>query len=123
MSYRGNYGRPYDASAIDKLLSIEIKRSKLSRQEIADGMSSKLGKPVTLRMMNSYTSGAAEQHRWPAEFDIAFCEVVGSYRLLQERIKRAGFRMVGPNEERLIAIGKAYEQKLDAELILAGRGL
>lgn len=81
-------------------------------------MSKVLGIPVTERMLRSFTADSKELHRWPAEFDIAFCEVIGNYTLLAERIKRAGFRMIGPNEERLLSIGRAWEQKCRAELIL-----
>ena len=122
MTFRGNYGRQYDATVIRKLVGSEIKRSSLSRDQVAEKMGNLLGIQITARMITSFTSESKELHRWPAEYDIAFCEVVGSYRLIGERVKRAGFLMVGPNEQRLIAIGRAYEQKLDAEQILSGRG-
>jgi hypothetical protein len=112
--------RKYDAIAIRNLVTSEIKRSKKSREQIAEGISRFTGDKVTVRMLNAYTSDAAEQHRWPAQYDIAFCEVVGNFRLLRERAKRAGLLLVGPEEERLIALGKAWEQKCRAERILSG---
>ncbi len=114
--------RKYDAIAVRNLITSEIKRCKKSRQLIAEQMTQLLGDRVTVRMLNSYTSEAAEQHRWPAQFDIAFCEVIGSYKLLHEHAKRAGLRLIGPKEERLIVIGAAYERKLAAEAILAAGG-
>ena len=122
MTYRGNYGRQYDATLIRKLVTSEIKRSSLSCTQIAEQMGKLLGIQITERMITAFTADSKELHRWPAEFDIAFCEVVGSYRLMSERIKRAGFSMIGPKEERWIALGKAWEQKRRAEQILNGGG-
>lgn len=111
--------RKHDGAAIRQLITGEIKRSGKSREEIAGDMTVLLSIPVTARMISSFTAGSKELHRWPAEFDIAFCEAIGSYQLLQERVKRAGFQMTGPNEQRLISLGKAWEDKMRAEAILA----
>jgi hypothetical protein len=96
-----------------------MKRSSKSREQIAEEMSAMLGVKITARMITSYTSESKELHRWPAEFDLAFCEVTGNYALLADRVKRAGFRLVGPNEERLLEIGRAVVQKARAEKVLA----
>lgn len=112
--------RRYDAMALRICITREIKRSKKSREQIAAEMSKSLNEKITARMITAFTADSKELHRWPGQYDIAFCEAVGNYRLLSERVKRAGFRMVGLNEERLIRIGKAWEQKTQAEKILAG---
>jgi len=81
-------------------------------------MSRLLGVRVTEHMLNAFTAEAKSAHRWPAAYDIAFCEAVGDYRLLRDRVRRAGFRMVGHKELRLIAIGIAYARKRKAERFL-----
>jgi hypothetical protein len=112
--------RKDDSAFIQRLLRGEIKRCGKGSDQVAAEMQDLLGTPITQRMLGSFTAQSKELHRWPAQFDIAFCEVVGSYKLLTERVKRAGFLMVGPKEARLIRIGKAYEQKIRAEQTLQG---
>ena len=111
--------RASDASAVRELVTILIRKSKKDRERIAAEMSELLRYTVTKRSLDSYTSESSDQNRWPAQYDIAFCEVVGNYRLLQERVRRAGFRMVGPDEEKLIRLGKAVLAKAKAERELA----
>lgn len=109
------YGRAGDDVWIRRVLVDEIKRSGKSRAEIASQMSGRLRLKVTERMITAFTAQSKELHRWPAQFDIAFCEVVGSYRLLAQRVKRAGFRMIGPEEERLLQMGEAYRKLAKAK--------
>jgi hypothetical protein len=112
------YERQYDADAVRKLVTCEIARSSKSREQIAEEMQGLLAIPVTARMIGSFTAESKELHRWPGSFDIAFCEAVGSYKLLAERVKRAGFRMIGPNEEELLRIGRAFIAREKAQAIL-----
>jgi hypothetical protein len=114
--------RAEDAAAIRKTIAALIKRCGLSREQIADEMTKRLGERISVVMLNKLLAESRNDYRWPAQFDIAFCEVIGDYTLLAERAKRAGFRMVGREEERLIVIGRAWEQKRRAEKILAGGG-
>ncbi|MHB1673795.1 MAG: hypothetical protein ACYCSP_06040 [Acidobacteriaceae bacterium] len=81
-------------------------------------MTKLLGTRVTLRMLYSYSSEAKQLHRLPAAWVLAFCQAVGDFTLLQELALRAGFRMIGPEEERLIVIGRAYVAKVQAEATL-----
>jgi len=117
MSHRD---RKCDSHALSRLLVSEMKRSPLTRGEIAQKMSELVGKPISERMLSAFAADSKELHRWPAEFDLAFCETVGSYRLLSERVRLAGFRMVGPREDRLIQIGRAYLQMSRAKKRLLG---
>jgi hypothetical protein len=115
---KGGRGRAYDAVAIRRIITSEVKRCAKARFEIAEGMAKLLGVPVTERMITSFTADSKELHRWPAEFDIAFCEVVGSYRLLAERVRRAGFQMIGPKDQELLKIGRAFSARAEAQAIL-----
>jgi hypothetical protein len=82
-------------------------------------MTSVLGIRITVLMLNDYTAASHLAHRWPAEFDIAFCLAVDDWQLLHARVKAAGFRMIGPEEERFISIGKAFLQASQAERFLS----
>jgi hypothetical protein len=114
--------RIYDAAAIRSALSTAIHSSKLSVDQIAEAMSNLLGKKITATTLYQKCASSRPDLMWPAEYDIAFCEVTGDWTLLRSRVERAGFRMVGPKEERLIKIGRAFVQKARAEAILANAG-
>lgn len=108
-----------DAAFVRDSITSAIKRCAKSREQVADEMSANLGVRVPERMITAFTAQSKEFHRWPAAFDIAFCEVVGNYSILRERVERAGFRMIGPEEQRLIDVGRAYIEKAKAEAVLA----
>jgi hypothetical protein len=107
--------RSEDAAAIRAILSRCIKNSRLSREQIADQMSAALGLRITVPMLAAYTAESKKFHRWPAEFDVAFCQIVGDYSLLAERVRICGMRMIGPDEEALIEVGRAFLQKTKLE--------
>jgi len=111
--------RANDGASIRSILNRAIKRSGKSREQIADEMSMRLGFRITEHMLNAFTAEAKSAHRWPAAYDIAFCETVGDYWLLRDRVRRAGFHMIGRKEHRLLAIGMAYAKKRKAERFLA----
>jgi hypothetical protein len=114
-----NNGRPHDAVLIRRKIARAIKVSKKSRSQVAKEMTAILQVSITERMLTAFAADSKELHRWPAEFDIAFCEAVDDYSLLAERVRRAGFRMIGPEEEKLLEVGRAYLEKAKAEAVLA----
>lgn len=114
--------RKYDGFFVRNLIASEIKESGLSRDQIADRMTENAPRPVSARQLNAWTAESREDWLFPAEMILPFCEAVGRHKLLAEFVKRAGFRMVGTEEERLLRIGRAWEQKRKAEQILAGGG-
>ena len=78
-------------------------------------MTEMLGVRVTKKMLDAYTGDSNAAYRFPCAFELAFCRVVGDFSALADRVTRAGFRMIGPEEENLIEIGKAYLQIKQAE--------
>ena len=107
-----------DAQSVRTLLVQTIKRCPKSRAAIASEMESLLGRTFTEKMLNAFTAVSREDRRWPAEFDRAFCQVTNDYSLLATRVERAGFRMIGPEEERLIEIGRAFVARAAAQKLL-----
>ncbi len=107
-----------DDAVIRHTISAVIRACRLSREQIADEMTKLLGTRVTEKMLYSYTGESNQQYRFAAAWVLAFCQSVGDFTLLQELALRAGFRMIGPEEERLIVIGKAYVAKVQAEATL-----
>lgn len=119
-----------DEAVVRGLVTEVIRGSQKSREQIAEEMSVLLGERVTARMLNSYTSEAAEKHRWPAHFTRAFCFTTSDWRLLRCIAERAGFHLIDDNDAELLELGRQYlvrknadEQIATFERRLLGRAL
>ena len=107
-----------DDQTIRSLISSAIRQCAKSREQIVEEMTALLGEKITLRMLNSYTSEAAEQHRWPLQYTRAFCHVIRDWSLLRCIAERAGFSLITPSESELLALGREYvRQKRASEQI------
>lgn len=104
---------------VREAISSTIHCSKLSCSQIADKMASLLGVRVSEKMLRNYSAESMQPYRLPAQWICAFCAATGDYRLLRVLVARSGFRMIGAKEERLIGIGRAFEQRAKAEKRLA----
>lgn len=72
------------------MLSEGIKRSGMSRYEVAAKISELLGWELTKTMLDAYTAESKEGHRVPAEILPAFCFVTGYYEPLRLLSRTAG---------------------------------
>lgn len=97
-----------DDSLVRGVITASIKRSRKSREEIADRMAILLGVAVTARMLTSFTAESKELHRWPGAWDRAFCEATGDDTLLRCRVELAGFHVVNDTEFELLSLGREY---------------
>ncbi|MDX9820645.1 MAG: hypothetical protein RBT20_01825 [Syntrophales bacterium] len=92
-------------------ISAALKACPLSRYQVAARMSELVGQDVTKTMIDSWTAESKEQHRFPAVFLPAFCEVVGC----SEPLKMLG-RLVGvfvlPGPEVLRAEIRRIEEEI-----------
>lgn len=96
----GNSTQPADAdSAVRALIAKAIKSSPMSRQQIAEAMSLRLGRRVTSFMLDDYTAQTKSAARFPLAWTAIFCEVVGD-----DSPQRA---MLGPRLQRLLALAEA----------------
>jgi hypothetical protein len=119
-----------DESVVRGIVTNVIRKSAKSREEIADQMSLLCGDRITVRMLNSYTSEAAEQHRWPAQYTRALCQVVDDWTLLRCITERSGFHLITDDDAQLLELGRQFlirkradEQISLLEAQLHGRGL
>jgi hypothetical protein len=66
-----------------ELLSFLIKQSRISREQIAEGMNESLRKPglISRRMLDDWTSECHKSARFPAFFIKPFCDAIGNDRL------------------------------------------
>jgi hypothetical protein len=97
-----------DESVVRGVVTEAIRHSTKSREEIAEQMSGLSGDHITVRMLNSYTSEAAEQHRWPAQYTRAFCQVIGDWGLLRCISERSGFHLINDDEVLLLDLGRQF---------------
>jgi hypothetical protein len=81
-------------------MSVSIRRSGRSREEIADAMSSILGIVVTVSMLNGYVAPSSAR-MMPACFVPAFCNATGDDLLQRE--------LLGFNLKRLVALAEVSE--------------
>ncbi len=105
-----------DGNMIRAIITEAIRKSPKSREEIGEEISRLVGERVSIRMLNSYTSEAAEQHRWPSQYTRAFCYVVEDWTLLRCIVERAGFHLITQAEGELLELGREYlKQKRASE--------
>lgn len=99
-------------TAFREAISEALKRCPRSRWEVAGRMSELTGTDISKSMLDSYTSEAKENHRFPAIFLPAFCEAVGC----SEPLKLLG-RLVGvfvlPGPEALRAEIRKLEEEIE----------
>ncbi len=103
-----NPGSFNDENLVRSIITESITNSAKSRDQVADEMTLLVGSRVSIRMLNSYTSEAAEQHRWPTQYTRAFCYVVQDWTLLRCIVERAGFHMITRQEHELLELGREY---------------
>lgn len=120
--YRGAAPAPgsmNDDGTIRAIIADCIRQCTKSREQIADEMSHLVGEKITVRMLNSYTSEAAEQHRWPSQFTRAFCLVVQDWSLLRCIVERAGFYLIDEVEADLLELGRQTAARKAADEAIA----
>jgi hypothetical protein len=107
-------------AALVRTIIVEAMRDSFkSRAEIADEISDITEVRVTERMLNAFAADSREDHRFPCELLIAFCTATNDYSLLKALVEGAGFKMIGPDEQKALRVGQAYLRKLEAERVLA----
>lgn len=79
-------------------VSLALKQCPLSRYDVVARMSELCGMDISKAMLDSWTADSKEQHRFPAIYLPAFCEVTGSSEPLKLLGSLTGvFVMPGPD--------------------------
>lgn len=78
-------------------------------------MSLLLGCSVTKRALDSFTSEASDQNRFPAQYLRAFCRTTGDWSLIHCVSEGDGFRLIDQNEQKLLELGREYLRRKRAE--------
>jgi hypothetical protein len=104
-------GTTYSDIELRECLAAAIKRSGTSRDQIADRMTSALGRTVTRSQLNDFTAQEKSSARFPAAFIPAFCVATGddSLQLLMLSPRLRALLELGENE--VNAAGNAQSKK------------
>jgi hypothetical protein len=77
--------------AVRNAAKTAIRSSGKSREQIADELSARVGRPITVRMLDDFTAPSKGGARFPAALVGPFCEVTGcddlQYLLLTPRVR------------------------------------
>lgn len=92
---------------IRDLINKAIKVSNLDRDQIAEGMTARVGREITKAMLDCWT-GASRPHRFPLSLAPAFCWAAGNTILLAGVLEMAGCRLVEGEELQLARLGQLW---------------
>lgn len=94
-----------------ELLSAALKRSHLSRYEVAGKMSELMGVEITKAQLDSWTAESKECHRFPFAYAAAFCAVTGDRSILRLVADLCGGYFIDGEDALRLELGKIEEEK------------
>lgn len=95
-----------DDAMVRAVLTDTIKRCAKKRIQIAEELSTSVGRQISEAMLNAFTADSKENHRWPTAWTRAFCQVTGDYRLLRCTAERAGFQLITTKQVHLLQLAE-----------------
>lgn len=99
--------------ALRNLVTRIIKDSGMSRTEIAEELSLRVGQPISKRMLDDWTAESKKRARLPACYVQALCEITNDSRLqrhlLSERLRE--LLCLGESAEKVILHNKVKRSK------------
>lgn len=109
-------GSMNDAGLVQQLVTLGMKRSGLSRAQIADRMCYLTGTPVTEAQLNNFSADSRPDVRFPLQFLRAFASAVGDDHLLTSIAALAGLHLVDETGLQLMELGREFlKEKRAAE--------
>ena len=93
---------------IRRIVSSAMRKSKLSRTQLAELMTSESGLWVTERMLNNYAAESRKDFRFPAELIPSFCKATGDFRLLICCVEASGLHVVDDDAMAVLELGREY---------------
>jgi hypothetical protein len=102
-------------ATIRALITDALKRSPLTRYEVAARMSEILGVEITKSQLDSWSAESKEKHRFPFVYTGAFCMATGNKSLIRYMSELCeGYFIEGEDAIRL-ELGKIEEQKQELQ--------
>lgn len=94
-------------------LSEGLRRSSLSRYEVAGRMSELMDVEITKSQLDSWTAESKEFHRFPAEYLAAYCAVTGHKEPLRIMARLVQCHLLESEEALLAELGRIDQAKRD----------
>jgi hypothetical protein len=94
-------------------LAQTVRTNRKSREEIALGLSARLGASITKTMLDAWTAESRPGHRFPLEYLPAWIRETGDYSLLKIICEELGLAVPEPGQTDMIAFARA---RLEADL-------
>jgi len=104
------------AEIVRASLAQTVRTNRKSREEIALGLSARLGASITKHHLDAWTAESRPGHRFPLEYLPAWIRETGDYSLLKIVCEELGLAVPEPGQTDLIDFGRA---RLEAELAAA----
>jgi hypothetical protein len=100
---------------IRELITEALKRTSLSRYEVAGQMSRLLGKEITKAQLDSWSAESKGNNRFPLAYTGAFVRVTGNKELLRLVCANAGGFYIENEDALRLELGRIYEEKKELE--------
>jgi hypothetical protein len=105
-----------DDDAITRgILADAIKRSGMSRAQVAEKMSWLTSRKISEGMLFDFTAESKAAHRFPFAWARAFCQVTGDNRLIEYIAEQAGFILLPKSDADVLSLGELVVEQLRVE--------
>lgn len=106
-------GRLNIDASLRELVSEVLKKTSLSRYEVAAAMSTRLGKEITKSQIDTWSAESKENHRLPVAYLNAFEESAGDKSIIRLICEKAGGYFIEGEDALYTELGKIKRQKED----------
>jgi len=96
---------------IRELITQSLKKTRLSRYEVAGKMSELLAKEITKAQIDAWSAESKEGHRFPLAYLPAFCEATGDSTLIKFIAEKCGGFYIENEEAIYTELGKIEQAK------------
>jgi hypothetical protein len=118
-------GAADDDAVTRGILGDAIKRSGLSREQIADRMSWLTSRTISSSMLFDFTAGSKAAHRFPFAWARAFCQVTNDNRLLEYIAEQSGFILLPKRDADVLSLGELVveQRRVEGEVARHARNI
>jgi hypothetical protein len=108
-------GASDDDAIVRGILADAIKRSVMSREQIAEKMSWLTSRKISGSMLFDFTAESKAAHRFPFAWARAFCQATGDNRLIEHIAERAGFILLPKSDSDVLSLGELVVEQRRVE--------
>jgi hypothetical protein len=92
--------------AIKRAAANDVRECRRSRAQIADELSSRTGRSISVAQIDAYLAETKSGHRFPCDLLPAWVQVTGSRRVLDILCAAAGYCLADQTERELAELGR-----------------